>query len=392
MKQGVVKLKRVAQDGTKVRASAGAASFKRKQSLERALMEAEQQVRRLKREMTDDPSAASRRVAAAKERAARARQQVVEAAPAEIPLFEEKREAQAKKEGKRLKEKEVRASTTDAERRVMKMADGRFRSAFNVQWATDVDGGCIVGVEVTNNGTDQPHVVPMLSDIEQRTGQVPKEYLMDGGFVSLANIEVLAERDAVAYAPVPEPRNETVERYAPKEDDSPAVAAWRVRMGSDTAKRISVQRGAAAERTNADLRGHRGLDRLKARARARHPSAVGGFTARPTRAGSNAGHTGSGSSQARRVSDLTQGDESSQPERATGATASRCAMSEVHCWSAEPHDATRCRAGPDRSRRLRRARTAPNWGGVRRQAPARPSPRRLPTSSSSRPPRSSSIG
>jgi len=274
MKQGVVKLKRVAQDGMKVRASAGAASFKRKQSLERALMEAEQQVRRLKREMTDDPSAGSRRIAAAKERAARARQQAVEAALAEIPLIEEKREAQAKKEGKRLKEKEVRASTTDAECRVMKMADGGFRPAFNVQLATDVDGGCIVGVEVTNNGTDQPHVVPMLSDIEQRTGQVPKEYLMDGGFVSLANIEVLAERDAVAYAPVPEPRNETVERYAPKEDDSPAVAAWRVRMGSDTAKRIYVQRGATAERTNADLRGHRGLDRLNVRGLAKVKSVV----------------------------------------------------------------------------------------------------------------------
>jgi transposase len=274
MKQGVVKLKRVAQDGMKVRASAGAASFKRKQSLERALMEAEQQVRRLKRELADDPGAGSRRVAAAQERAARARQEAVEAALAEIPLIEEKREAQAKKQRRGVKGAQVRASMTDAECRVMKMADGGFRPAYNVQLATEVDGGCIVGVDVTNNGTDQPHLVPMLDDIVRRTGQVPKDYLVDGGFVSLENIEVLAERGAVAYAPVPEPRNEKVDRYAPKKDDSPAVAAWRVRMGTEEAKRIYVRRGSTAERTNADLRGHRGLDRLNVRGLAKVKSVV----------------------------------------------------------------------------------------------------------------------
>jgi transposase len=273
MKQGVVKLRRVAQDGMKVRASAGAASFKRKQSLERAVKEAEQQVRRLKRELADDPGADIRRVTAAKERAAVARRDAIEAALKEIPLIEEKREAHAKKDGTR-KAKEVRASTTDAESRVMKMADGGFRPAFNVQLATDVDGGCIVGVGVTNNGTDQPHVAPMLDDIERRTGTLPKNYLVDGGFVSLENIEVVSKRCGKAYAPVPDPRSEKVDRYAPKPDDSPAVAAWRRRMGTESAKRIYLQRGAVAERTNADLRGHRGLDRLNVRGLAKVKSVV----------------------------------------------------------------------------------------------------------------------
>jgi hypothetical protein len=274
MKQGVVKLRRVAQDGMKVRASAGAASFKRKQSLERAVKEAEQQVRRLKRELEDDPGAGSRRVTAARERAAVARREAVEAALKEIPFIEEKREAQAKKERRKLKPQEVRASTTDAESRVMKMADGGFRPAFNVQLATDVDGGCIVGVDVTNNGTDQPHVAPMLDDIERRAGRLPKDYLVDGGFVSLENIEVVSKRCGKAYAPVPEPRSEKVDRYAPKPDDSRAVAAWRRRMGTESAKRIYMQRGAVAERTNADLRGHRGLDRLNVRGLAKVKSVV----------------------------------------------------------------------------------------------------------------------
>ena len=262
MKQGVLQLKRVAQDGMKVRAHAGAGSFKRKSSLERAQMEAEQQVRRLKRELADDPGAGNQRVQAAKERAAEARQRAVEAALEEIPLLEEKQEQRAKKDGKRAEGRQVRASTTDAECRVMKMADGGFRPAYNVQLATDVGTGCIVGVDVTNNGTDQPHVVPMLDDIARRTGRTPDEYLVDGGFVTHENIEVVSARGATIYAPPAKSRNPKIDPYEPKKDDPPAVVAWRLRMKTEEAKRIYVQRGAVAERTNADLRVHRRLDRM----------------------------------------------------------------------------------------------------------------------------------
>lgn len=267
MKHGVVKLQRVGHDGMKIRASAGAASFRRRQSLERCLEEAKEQVRKLKRELEEDGSASTRREKAARERAANERQASIEAALAELPKIEERREEQAKKEGRKKAEpKEIRVSTTDPESRVMKMSDGGFRPSYNAQFATDADGGCIVGVDVTNNGTDQPHVAPMLDDIERRTGKsAPEEYLADGGFVSAENVEVVTERGGTIYAPVPEPRKKDVDRYAPKPDDSPAVAAWRVRMGTKEAKRIYVQRAAVAERTNADLRGHRGLDRLNVR-------------------------------------------------------------------------------------------------------------------------------
>ena len=261
MKQGVLQLKRVAQDGMKVRASAGAGSFKRKASLERAHQEAEQQVRRLKRELADDPGAGNRRVQASKERAARVRQEAIEAALAELPELEKKQEQRAKKDERRGK-KEVRVSTTDAECRVMKMADGGFRPAYNVQLATDAGTGCIVGVDVTNNGTDQPHVVPMLDDIAARTGRTPDEYLVDGGFVTHENIEAVTARGATIYAPPAKSRNPEIDPCEPKKDDPPDVAAWRLRMKTEDAKRIYVQRGAVAERTNADLRVHRRLGRL----------------------------------------------------------------------------------------------------------------------------------
>jgi transposase len=265
MKEGVVQLKRVAQDGMKVRASAGAASFRRRQSLERCRKEAEEQVRKLRREIESDPSASTKRVQAAKERAAQARLDAIEAALAEIPGIEEKREDQAKRQRRKSASgSEIRVSTTDAESRVMKMADGGFRPAYNVQLATD-ESGFIVGADVTNNGTDQPHVVPMLDEIERRTGATPREYLVDGGFVTLDNIEAIAERGATPYAPVPKPKNKDVDPHAPKRNDTLAVGAWRVRMGTEDAKRVYVQRGVLAERTNADLRVHRRLDRLNVR-------------------------------------------------------------------------------------------------------------------------------
>ncbi len=274
MKEGVVRLKRVAQDGMKVRASAGAASFRRRQSLERCRKEAEEQVRKLRREILEDPSASSKRVAAAKERAAKARLDAVGAALAEIPEIEEKRaERDEKKPSEAKRRGEIRVSTTDAESRVMKMADGGFRPAYNVQFATD-ESGYIVGTDVTNNGTDQPHVVPMLDELERRTGKTPGEYLVDGGFVTLENLEAIAERGATAYAPVPKPRNKAIDPHLPKQDDTPEVAAWRVRMGTESAKRVYLQRGVLAERTNADLRVHRGLDRLNVRGLAKVKTVV----------------------------------------------------------------------------------------------------------------------
>lgn len=265
MKLGVVKLKRVAQDGMKVRASAGAASFRRRQSLDRCYEEAKEQVRKLKREIEEDGSASSRRERAARERAAAERQANIEAALETMAELEKKQADPGRQSPSVVKRrKEVRASTTDAECRVMKMPDGGFRPAYNVQFATD-ESGAIVGADVTNEGTDYAQVEPMLDQIEERTGAVPGEYLVDGGYMKLENIEVVSERGARPYAPAHTWKKKAIDPYEPKAGDSPAVAAWRVRMKSEDGKRVYKQRAALAERTNADLRGHRKLDRLNVR-------------------------------------------------------------------------------------------------------------------------------
>jgi len=249
--QGLVDLKRVAQDGMRVRASAGAASFRREKSLQKCLEEAREQVRETARYMEAGPEASARREAA-RERATRERTERVERAISELPKV---REAKTTEEDKQ----KARVSTTDPEARVMKMADGGFRPAYNVQLSTDTQTRVIVGVDVTNSGNDQGQMVPMLEDIRERNGQLPDECLVDGGYAKKENIEEAALQKVTIYAPVQKPRKEGRDPHQPKPGDSPAVAEWRQRMGTPEAKEIYKERAATAERTNADLRCYRGL-------------------------------------------------------------------------------------------------------------------------------------
>jgi transposase len=254
--QDLVDLNRVAIDGLRVRACAGAASFRRKQTLEEHFDEARDQVARLKEEMDDDPAAGSRQQAAARERAAREREERVRQALARLPELEAK-----KKPDQRHK---ARASTTDPEATVMKMPDGGFRPAFNVEYATATDGQVIVAVNVITVGSDMGQVTPMLDQIEARFGERPKEGLADGGFAKQEDIEEAQRRGTTMYVPVAEPKDPGRDPHEPLAGDSAEVAAWRMRMGTDEAKEIYKQRASSAECVNAQARG-RGLIRLLVR-------------------------------------------------------------------------------------------------------------------------------
>lgn len=257
---GLVPMDRVAQDGMRVRASAGAASFRRRDALDAALADAEAQVRTLRAELDDDPAATSRRVAAARQRAARERAEQVRRAIDRLPSVEAARRRNGGKA------EDARTSTTDPDARVMKMADGGFRPAFNVQFATDTASDVIVGLDVGDVGSDHGQLGPMVRQLERRHGRAPAEMLVDGGFVVLAEIEALAHSHCgtTLYAPPTTPREPARDPHAPLPGDSPAVAAWRVRMGTDEAKTIYRERSATAELINAQAR-NRGLRLLPVR-------------------------------------------------------------------------------------------------------------------------------
>jgi hypothetical protein len=252
MAEGLVDLNRVAQDGMRVRASAGAASFRRRPTLEEALAQAQEQVDALRQEVEDDPAATDRRRKAAQQRAARERAERVQAALGRLPELEAK-----KKAGERDK---ARCSTTDTEATVMKMADGGFRPAYNFQFATDTATQVIAGVAVETTGSDAGQLGPMVDQVEERSGKVPPEWLVDGGFAQHDQIDAVSapEVGCTVYAPVPKPKDPKVDRHVPKPGDSAAVSAWRQRMGTDQAKEIYKDRAATAECVNALARG-RGL-------------------------------------------------------------------------------------------------------------------------------------
>jgi transposase len=277
MHKGLAKLERVAQDGMRVRASAGAGSFRRRLRLKFWQEQARAQVQALKGEIDADPNGANRRRRAAQKRAAEERQKRVEQALEQLAQVEKQKnkKAGAKKENETeeqyKKRTEPRASSTDPEARVMKMADGGFRPAYNVQLSTTTDKQIIVGVEVNNCGSDAGQLSPMLDQVEKRYQQCPAEWLADGGFASDADIEDAHSGGTTVYAPVRHPRNSSREPYVPLPDDSKALAQWRQRMGSEAAKEIYKQRAATAECVNAIARGRgltqflvRGLNKVKA--------------------------------------------------------------------------------------------------------------------------------
>lgn len=256
--QGLVALKRVAQDGVRVRANAGAASFRRQPRLRECLREAKEQVRRAKAMLDKDDPTRSDKQRESANRAAREREDRVKKA------MEQLRELQATKKSDE-DAKEARASTTDPESRVMRMADGGYRPAFNMQFAVDTGTRAIVGVGVTNSGSDTGQIKPMLDEVERRLDKTPKEWLVDGGYTSLADIDAVAEQGVKVYAPVQQPRSSDIDPHQPKKNDTEHVAEWRQRMGTDKAKDVYKDRASTSERTNADLRQHRGLRHLPVR-------------------------------------------------------------------------------------------------------------------------------
>jgi transposase len=257
--EGLVELNRVAQDGMRVRASAGAASFRRRPTLEEALAEAEAQVEALRAELEQDPAASNRRRQKARERAARERAERVRGALDRLPELEAR-----KKPGDREK---ARCSTTDPGATVMKMGDGGFRPAYNIQFSTATDSQVIVGVDVVTIGSDAGQMAPMVEQIESRYDRRPEDVLVDGGFAQHDQIDAVSEGGGcTVYAPVPAPKDRQVDRYAPKAGDSPAVAAWRERMAGAEAKAIYKERAATAECVNAQAR-NRGLIQLRVRGR-----------------------------------------------------------------------------------------------------------------------------
>lgn len=265
----LVRVSRISQDGVRVRVSAGSKSFRREERLQELLEKARQQVMELRKQL-DSPAqsaAVTARQKAARKRAAESRQQRIDEAIAQLPELKKKQAEAAQRAGKgkcgdQIRAKQLRASTTDADTRVMKMANGGFSPGVNVQLATDTQSRAIVGVKISNEGSDSAGLSePMRQQVEQRTGGKVEQHLVDGGYIRTEDIVQAHQQGVELFVPSKPARNpqNRGQELEPKPSDEEAIQAWKRRMGSKEGQEIYKLRAATSETVNADLRTYRGL-------------------------------------------------------------------------------------------------------------------------------------
>jgi transposase len=260
---GLVTVVRIAQDGTRVRASAGSGSYRREPTLRKSLQEAQRRVETLKKQRdAHEGTGVEARRQAHELRAAEDRLKRLDAALAALPAV-----AELKNSGRTdrpSRSAAPRISTTDPDARKLRMGDGGWRPAYNVQLAVDTPSRAIVGVLVSQSGTDSGLTQPMREQVEMRSGLKVIEQLTDGGYTLMKDVQDSWEAGVNVYRPPPTPRDER-SPYQPTASDTPEQAMWRELMGTFEAQEIYRERASTIETVNADLKEHRGLRQFPVR-------------------------------------------------------------------------------------------------------------------------------
>lgn len=261
---GIVDHSCLAVDGVRVRASAGASSFRRQTKLTDLLWQAEQKLAALQAELDADPAAESRR---ARERALRetqARKARLEAARRAAEAIEAERHEEAKRQRRKTpkKAKPPVASTTDPQARMMVMADGGYRPAYNLQFRTDPRSLLVVSFEATNKASDAGQLITAIDDIAARYGVKPGRVFADGGYAKLDDIEAAHQHGIEVFSP-PSGSGGKAAPAKPQPGDGPGVTLWRERMSSKDGWQ-TYRRRFACEKPHADAR-NRGLQRVPVR-------------------------------------------------------------------------------------------------------------------------------
>jgi len=199
--EGLITLERVMHDGTKVKACASDKSFHRKATLQDHLRLAREQVEQMGDPQSED---LSERVAKARQRGLREKQERLEEA---LKVLEQIEASRSKED----KEK-ARASSTDPDARVMLQAKGAYGPSYNVEISTDAKAKIIVGVGVTQAATDAAELEPAVERIEANLGERPKQMVVDAGLTNQATLEAMAEKQVDLIGALPERRGVAPDR------------------------------------------------------------------------------------------------------------------------------------------------------------------------------------
>jgi transposase len=283
--EGLIDLDMLSQDGVRVRASAGASSFRRRGRLEEHIGVVKALLAELAKEVDSDPAGNEERVRKRRAQRAADRLSRLEAAVAKVAEIEAQRskskpqaaneavvppasgaadESSQPKDGK--PRKAVRASTTDPDARVIKMSDGGFRPAYNMQIASVAGEQITVAVDVSTSSSDRGLARPMLEKIDATYGELPSQHLVDGGFSKNDDIE-WAHGAGVAILCPPIINKHNTDPFAPRQDDGPGISAWRKRMQGEAGK-ATYRKRSIHECINARFR-QWGLVQITVRGRAK---------------------------------------------------------------------------------------------------------------------------
>lgn len=267
LKAGLIDDTDFAQDGTKIKANAGYNSYRRKDTLEETKQDIKAYIAQLKadHECSYDKCKQNRNERIAKERLSR-----VEEALKILDDEKEIRKENGKKNGSPPSDEdleEMRASRTDPRARKMKMGDGGYRLAYNIQLATGMNSRVIFGVDVVTT-LDQGTSPYMMGRVHSRLNALgmppPKNWIADAAYSSKNDVEIAEKTfpDCLYYAPA-----KTRKGIDPKKHlrtDSKAIKKWRDLIGTPEVEKLYKLRCSTAEFSNAQMK-KRGFRELMVR-------------------------------------------------------------------------------------------------------------------------------
>lgn len=260
--EGLIDLDALSQDGVRVRASAGASSFRRRGTLEQQIAQVKEVLAELAKQVDGDPAADEQRLRERRARRAKERLARLEAAIAKVAELEAKQPKAKSSKGKPPESqpserqpqeaapadqqtvdqqvdgkppKAPRASSTDVDARPIKMADGGFRPAYNMQVASVAGEQIVVAIEISTSSSDRGLARPMVEKIDATYGMLPAHYLIDGGFTKNDDIEWAHHANVAMFCP-PITNKHKTDPFEPRSDDGPGIKAWRERMKSEAGK------------------------------------------------------------------------------------------------------------------------------------------------------------
>ncbi|MFZ0892793.1 MAG: IS1182 family transposase [Thermoplasmata archaeon] len=203
---GLVKLGRVALDGTKIKASAS----KHKSKSYRKIREEETDLRRRAHDLLRE----AERVDEEEDRLYGAdKNPLLHQLPPDwkerLKKLKEARQAieeRERKKGKPAPEAKTQYNFTDPDSRIVKEGGdgGGWVQGYNAQAAVDAKSQVIVMAAITQENPDNQHLVPMVEELERELGELPSKVLVDAGYFSEAQIRAVEAKGVEVYCP-PEP-------------------------------------------------------------------------------------------------------------------------------------------------------------------------------------------